>query len=145
MRTISRRVRLVALLWLFGQAASLSAFALENCCVSHLEERAAGETDDACHESEAPPAPAPGDACPMAHGDGDACPMHGGNAATGRCAMTNACDGPGAQLLSMFAYLGAIEPPITSDITLESAAAIVSPGDFPIFRFTSPDAPPPKA
>lgn len=144
MHVIRTRVRAIALLWLLGQVASLSAFVPESCCISHFEEQAAKEKQDACHESEPAPQPQPGDACPMQHGTGDACPMHGGKA-TDRCAMSNACDGPGAHLLSLFAYLGAIEPSAAATITLESAAAL-PPASAPIrLRTTTPDAPPPKA
>jgi hypothetical protein len=144
MHAIRNRVRAIALLWLLGQVASLAAFVPENCCVSHVEERAAKEKQDACHESEPAPAPEPGDACPMQHDTGAACPMHSGKT-TDRCAMSNACDGPGTHLMSLFAYLGAIERPASTEIALASVAAVIPSATSPLFRFSSPDAPPPKA
>ena len=144
MQVIRTRVRAIALLWLLGQVAALSAFVPENCCVSHVEERAVKEKKDACHESEPAPEPEPGDACPMQHDTGAACPMHAGKS-TDRCAMSNACEGPGTQLISLFAYLGAIERPASTGITLASTAALVPPAAAPLFRFISPDSPPPEA
>src|SRR5687767_7869392 len=104
MHVIRTRVRAIALLWLLGQVASLSAFVPENCCVSHLEEQAAKDKQEACHEADPAPQPKPGDACPMQHDTGTACPMHSGKTAD-RCAMSNACEGPGAHLLNLFTYL----------------------------------------
>ncbi len=148
MQKVRNHVRAVALIWLLGQVASLSAFVPENCCVSHVEEQAAKAAQDDCHESEpAPkpePKPQPGDACPMQHDTGAACPMHS-TPSTDRCVMTNACDGPGTNLISLFAFLGAIERPVATAVTLESSPAFVPPSDTPTFRFTTPDAPPPKA
>jgi hypothetical protein len=125
------------------QAAALSAFIPENCCISHAEERAAKEKQEACHESE-PVEPKPGDACPMQHSDGAACPMHSSKSAD-CCAMTNGCDGPGSNLMSLFAYLGAIERPVSTTIDPDSAPAFISASTSPLSRVTRPDAPPPKA
>ena len=144
MQVIRTRVRAIALLWLLGQVAALSAFVPENCCVSHIEERAAKEKKDACHESEPAQAPEPGDACPMQHDTGAACPMHAGKS-TDRCAMSNACAGPAAHLITLFAYLGAIERPASTEVTLESTAAFIPSAATPLYRFTRPDSPPPKA
>ena len=136
-------MRAVAFAWLLCQVASLSAFVPENCCISHVEEQAAKEKQDACHESE-PAEPAPGDACPMEHGDGAACPMHSSKSKD-CCVMTNACDGPGSQLLTLFAYIGATERPVSSAIDLDSTPAFTPASTSPLFRVTRPDAPPPKA
>jgi hypothetical protein len=143
MRSIRRSVRAIAILWLTGQAASLSAFVPENCCISHVEEAAAKAKKDACHETEAVE-PTPGDACPMAHGDGAACPMHS-STAKDCCAMTNACDGPGGHLATLFAYIGTIERPAASPTVLESTPAVITSPSSPRFRELTPDAPPPKA
>lgn len=143
-RTLRDRVRIIALIWLVGQVASLGAFVPENCCLSHVEERAAEDQQAACHESEPAAAPAPGDACPMQHDAGAACAMHGART-SGDCVMTNACNGPGSHLLSLFAFIAAIERPLSTEITLDSVTAVVAPAAAPLFRFTSPDAPPPKA
>ena len=89
MNAIRRRVRAVAFAWLLCQVASLSAFVPEQCCIAHAAEAAAKEKAAACHEEAAPPAPK----------DGDACPLHQGRTTHDCCAITNACDGPGAQLL----------------------------------------------
>lgn len=144
MRTIRNRVRAIALIWLLGQVASLAAFVPENCCLSHVEEQAAKDKQEACHESEPAPEPEPADVCPMKHDTGAACAMHGG-ASTSGCAMTNACGGPGTNLVSLFAYLGAIERPLSSAVILEFSAALVPPPAPPLYHFTTPDAPPPKA
>ena len=143
MRVIRSRVRAVAVAWLLCQVASLSAFVPENCCLSHAEERAAKDQQGGCHETE-PVKPQPGDACPMQHGDGAACPMHGSKSAD-CCAMTNACDGPGTNLVSLFAYLGATERPVVTAIDLEITPAFAPASTSPLFRVTRPDAPPPKA
>src|SRR5687768_775608 len=134
MQAIRTRVRAVAFAWLFCQAASLSAFVPENCCISHVEEQAAKEKKDACHEAE-PAEPKPGDACPMAHDDGAACPMHSSKSKD-CCAMTNACDGPGSQLLTLFAYLGATERPVTTAVDLDSTPAFVPASASPLHRIT---------
>jgi hypothetical protein len=144
MQAIRRRVRAVAVVWLLCQAASLSAFVPDNCCVSHIAEKAAKEKQDACHESEPAPAPQPGDACPMQHDTGAACPMHNGRSAD-RCVMSNACDGPGMHLISLFAFLGAIERPQSAALVLESCAAFLPVHAPPLNQFISIDAPPPKA
>jgi len=148
MQGIRTRVRAVALAWLLCQAASLAAFVPENCCISHAQEQAAKAKQEACHESEPAepkPEPKPGDACQMQHhGDGAACPMHSSKSRD-CCTMTNACDGPGSQLLTLFANIGAIEPPTTAAIDLESAPAFLPASTSPLFRVTRPDAPPPKA
>jgi hypothetical protein len=147
MQAIRTRVRAVALAWLLCQAASLAAFVPEHCCISHVAEAAAREhaaaKDDACHESEAPK-PKPADTCPMDHGDGAACPMHSSKS-TGGCAMSNACDGPGTHLASLFAYLGAIERPVTSTIVLASTPAFIPAPAVPLYQDITPDSPPPKA
>ena len=59
--------------------------------------------------------------------------------------MTNACDGPGSQLLTLFANIGAIEPPVTAAIDLDSTPAFLPASTSPLFRVSRPDAPPPKA
>jgi hypothetical protein len=123
--------------------ASLSAFVPEQCCLSHVEEAAARQKDDACHDAE-PPKPEPGDACPMDHGVGAACPMHS-TKSSDRCAMSNACAGPGQNLVTMFAYLGAIERPVSTTVVLESAPSYLRAFAPPHFRTVTPDSPPPKA
>jgi hypothetical protein len=144
MFAIRTRVRTVAIAWLLCQVASLSAFVPEHCCVSHLAEQAAKEKQDACHESEPAPAPEPGDACPMEHAAGAACPMHAPTSSD-RCAMSNACEGPGTHLASLFAFVGAIEPPHSSAILLESSAALAPAAAAPRHRIPTIDVPPPKA
>jgi hypothetical protein len=143
MQALRTRVRAVAFAWLLCQVASLAAFVPEHCCISHVEKQAAKQKKDACHAS-APAEPEPGDACPMAHGDGAACPMHSSKSKD-RCAMTNTCDGPGSQLLTLFAYIGATEAPVTTAIELSSTPAFVPAPVSALFRIRRPDAPPPKA
>ena len=143
MQVLRNRIRGVALLWLLCQAASLAAFVPENCCISHVAEAAAEEKKDACHEAE-PVEPEPGDACPMAHAEGAACPMHSSKSKD-CCTMTNACDGPGTHLASLFAFIGAIERPATLPVLLESTPATIPFSSSPRFRELLPDAPPPKA
>ena len=140
------RVRAVALAWLLCQAATLAAFVPENCCLSHVAEAAAKAeaAKDDCHESKAPPKPQPVDACPMDHGDGAACPMHSSKSAGG-CTMSNACDGPGTHLASLFAYLGAIERPAVSTIVLDATPAFIPAPAAPLYQDITPDSPPPKA
>jgi hypothetical protein len=148
MQAVRTRVRTVALVWLLSQAASLAAFVPEQCCASHVHEAAAKEAtsakDEACHEAE-PPKPEPGDACPMGQGDGTACPMHSSKSSSTGCEMRNTCDGPGAHLLTLFAYLGAIERPVAGAVVLESAPAHPRTVTSPHLRTVAPDSPPPKA
>lgn len=137
MTSIRRRVRAVTLAWLLCQVASLSAFVPEICCVSHAAEAAAKEKAEACHETAPAPAPAPQ--------DGDACPMHHGTNAHDCCVMTNACDGPGTHLASLFAFIGLLETPTTASIVLDSNAAVIAPPAPLLHRLATPDAPPPRA
>ena len=133
MNAIRRRIRVVTLAWLLCQVASLSAFVPEQCCVSHAAEAAAKEKADPCHEA-APPSPK----------EGDACPMHHGSNSHDCCKISNACDGPGSHLLTLFANVGVLESPATSMVTLESSAIALPPSAPLLARLASPDAPPPK-
>jgi hypothetical protein len=135
MTALRRRVRLVAFAWLFCQAASLSAFVPEQCCVSHAAQAAAKQKAEACHEEAAPPAPK----------EGDACPMHHGTKSHDCCAMTNACDGPGSHLAGLFAYIGVLEAPVAASVTLDAIAAHIPEPAPLLYRLSTPDAPPPKA
>ena len=135
MNSIRRRVRAVAFAWLLCQVASLSAFVPGDCCISHAAEAAAKKKAAACHEEAAPPAPK----------DGDACPLHEGRTKHDCCAMTNACDGPGVQLLTLFSFITTIDEPVVSSTILESATAFVPPAPPLLSRLALPDAPPPKA
>jgi hypothetical protein len=122
MTALRRRVRVVAFTWLLCQVASLSAFVPEQCCVSHAHAKAeavAKEDGADCHQHE----PAPPDGCVMKTG----------------------CEGPGTQLLRMFAFHGVLESPATSSTVLESSPAFVASPAPLIYRLASPDAPPPKA
>jgi hypothetical protein len=135
MNAIRRRVRAVAFAWLLCQVASLSAFVPEACCVSHAAEEAAKKKTEACHE----------DAAPVEPKEGDACPMHHGRSTGERCTISNACDGPGQQLLTLFSFISTIDEPIASSSILESTSAFVPPAPPLLFRLALPDAPPPKA
>ena len=142
MTAVRGRVRAIAVIWLLCQMATVAAFVPENCCIAHANERAA-KAEESCHEAE-PPAPQPGDACPMQHGDGAACPMH--DSKSGQCCvMKNACAGPGTHLASLFVYVGTIERPATAATLLESTGAVRLAPPPLIDRTTTPDAPPPKA
>lgn len=143
MQAIRTRARTVALAWLLCQAGTLAAFVPESCCIAHSEERAAKEKAEACHETE-PPAPEPGDACPMNHADGDACPMHGSKSAD-CCVMSNACAGPGQHLTTLFAYIATLERPADAAALLETGQTIPPAASPIIHRTGTPDAPPPKA
>lgn len=136
MIAIRRRVRVVAFAWLLCQVASLSAFVPEQCCVSHAAEEAAKEKAEACHEEAAPVEPKEGDACPMHHGEGR--PTHD------CCVISNACDGPGAQLLGLFSFMSTIDEPIVSSVILDTTSAFVPPPPPLLSRLAIPDAPPPK-
>jgi hypothetical protein len=133
MQALRKRVRAIALAWLLCQAGSLTAFVPENCCIAHAEEAAAKATKEACHDAE-PVKPEPGAACPMHSSKSKDC-----------CAMTNACDGPGSHLVTLFAYIGAIERPATATVVLDSSPAVNPSPSSPRFRELTPDAPPPKA
>ena len=134
MTAIRRRIRAVAFAWLLCQVASLSAFVPEQCCVSHAAQAAAKAKADACHEDAAPPAPK----------EGDACPMHHESKSHDCCKISNACDGPGSHLLTLFANVGLLESPASSSVALDSIA-VELPRPAPLLhRIATPDAPPPK-
>ena len=133
MTAIRRRIRTVAFAWLLCQAASLSAFVPEQCCVAHAAEAAAKEKAEACHEA---PAPEPT--------EGDACPMHHSSKAHDCCKISNACDGPGTHLTTLFANVGVLESPASSTIVLESTSVAVTTAAPLRYRLSTPDAPPPK-
>ena len=135
MTAIRRRVRAVACAWLLCQVASLSAFVPEACCISHAAEAEAKAKAEACHEEAAPVAPK----------EGAACPLHEGRKAHDCCAITNACNGPGAQLLSLFSYVGTIDEPLVSSTVLDVTVAFTPPAPPLLHRLALPDAPPPKA
>ncbi len=133
MQVIRRRVRTVALAWLLCQAATVAAFVPENCCKAHIDERAASQQHEACHETE-PAEPEPGDLCPM----------HGSKSGDD-CVMKNTCAGPSQHLTTLFAYFTTLERPINTDTQL-AATRLVFPSAPPsIQKPSSPDAPPPKA
>jgi hypothetical protein len=136
MNEIRRRVRAVAFAWLLCQVASLSAFVPEACCVSHAAEEAAKQKTEVCHED----APAP-----VEPKEGDACPMHHGSSTQDGCTISNACDGPGQQLLTLFSFISTFDEPISSSRLLQSTFAFVPPAPPLLFRLALPDAPPPKA
>lgn len=151
MFAIRSRVRLVALVWLLCQVASLSAFMPEDCCPAHTAVAAAKHHADQappCHEAaEAPapvPEPEPGADCPMHHGAGTACPMH--RSPIGECCrMSNGCDGPNRPLATLFSFIGVIEAPVSSLGAPASAPVMVDRPAALLCRLVSPDAPPPKA
>jgi hypothetical protein len=58
--------------------------------------------------------------------------------------MTNGCEGPGVHLAGLFAYVGVIETPSSSSISLASTAAIAAAESPLLHRLANPDAPPPK-
>ena len=134
MTAIRRRVRAVAFAWLLCQVASLSAFVPEQCCIGHAAEAVAKKKAAACHEEAAPVAPK----------EGDACPLHQGRTTHDCCTISNACDGPGGQLLSLFAYVSTVDEPIASSTILASTTAFVPPAPPLLYRLALPDAPPPK-
>jgi hypothetical protein len=136
MMAIRRRVRAVAFAWLLCQVASLSAFVPEACCVSHAAEEAAKQKAEACHEEAAP--------VPVEPKEGDACPMHRGRSKHDDCAISNACAGPGQQLLTLFSFNSTIDEPIAASMLLASTSAFVAPAPPLLFRLALPDAPPPK-
>jgi hypothetical protein len=133
MTALRRRVRAVAFAWLLCQVASLSAFVPAVCCAAHAAEAAAKQQAASCH-----------DAAPVAPKDGDACPMHHSSRAHDCCKMTNGCEGPGVHLAGLFAYVGVIETPSSSSISLASTAAIAAAESPLLHRLATPDAPPPK-
>lgn len=133
MHAVRHRVRTVAIVWLIGLAASVSAFVPDQCCAAHAAE-AAAKAKPSCHEP-APP-PTPGDACPL---------HHGGNKSHDCCSMKNSCNGPGSHLLTLFAFVGEIEKPAATTVTLDWQAAVVAATPSLLRQITVPDAPPPKA
>ena len=134
MTPLRRRIRAVALAWLLCQAASLSAFVPGECCKSHAAEAAANEKAASCHES-----------IPVTPKEGDACPMHKGSTSHECCTISNACNGPGQQLTTLFAYVGVVQSPRAATIVLESTPAFIPQATPLRYHRSIPDAPPPKA
>ena len=132
MNALRRRIRIVAFAWLLCQVASLSAFMPGECCKTHAAE-AAAKANEHCHESK-----------PVAPKDGDACPMHHGQKSHECCTISNACDGPGQQLTTLFAYVGVLESPQSAPIAIDSTAAIIPLSAPLLFHLSIPEAPPPK-
>jgi hypothetical protein len=130
MKAIRRRARYIAWAWLLVQGASLSAFGAD-CCASHIE-AGAKEKAEPCHDAE-PPEPNPGDACPM-HDSASDCGL-----------LSNGCAAPGANLVTLFAYAGPIERPVTPAVALDSSPAFVAVPVVPLDHTRLPDSPPPKA
>ena len=133
MTKVRRRVRAVALAWLLCQVASLSAFVPEACCLAHAAAAEARQKAEACHEDAAPAEPREGAACPMHKSGSHDC-----------CAIANACDGPGSQLLSLFSYVSTIDEPVVPSTVLESTTAFAPEPPPLLYRLAVPDAPPPK-
>jgi len=133
MTALRRRIRVVAFAWLLCQVASLSAFVPAQCCIAHAEEAAAKQQAAPCHE-----------AAPVAPKDGDACPMHHSSTSHDCCSMTNSCAGPGSPLSTLFNYVGVLESPASSAVTIESAPVTLASTAPLLSRLALPDAPPPK-
>ena len=70
--------------------------------------------------------------------EGDACPIITGRTTHDCCAITNACDGPGSQLLSLFAFVSTIDEPIVSSTILDSTSAFVPPAPPLLYRLATP-------
>ena len=134
MTAIRRRIRAVTFAWLLCQVASLSAFVPEQCCVSHAAEAAAKEKAAACHETPHRPRQrrVMRARCITASKSHDC------------CKISNTCDGPGTHLPTLFAYVGVLESPASSPMTLESTAATTPAAAPLLYRLATPDAPPPK-
>ena len=155
MSAFRSRLRLVAVIWLLCQVASLSAFVPEDCCERHAatvatkhhadDTRARPATPD-CHSAAQAPAaePEPGADCPMHHGDGAACPMHKSSTRE-CCGMSNGCAGPNQPLASLFSLIGILDTPVVSMAAPPSAATALVRSVPLRYRLTTPDAPPPKA
>jgi len=142
MTALRRRIRIVAFAWLLCQVASLSAFVPGECCKTHAAE-AAAKANEHCHES-APAVPKEGDACPMHHGSPAGASAKERQKSHECCTISNACDGPGQQLTTLFAYIGVLEAPQSAPVALDSTAAFI-PASAPLLYHRSiPDAPPPK-
>jgi hypothetical protein len=134
MTALRRRIRAVACAWLFCQVASLSAFVPAECCKAHAAEAAAKAKAAACHESAPVDTPK----------EGDACPMHRGSKSHDCCTISNACDGPGQPLTTLFAYVGVVQTPQSAPIVIESTAAHIAPTPPLLHHLSIPDAPPPR-
>lgn len=134
MTALRGRLRAIAFVWLTCQAASLAAFVPGECCKSHAAEAAAKSAAEACHE-----------AAPVAPKEGDACPMHGETKSHDCCVISNACEGPGHQLTTLFAFVGVLEAPQSAVVPLDSIAAFIPQPPPLLHSLAIPDAPPPRA
>jgi hypothetical protein len=70
--------------------------------------------------------------------------MHHASKSHDCCKISNACDGPGTHLLTLFAHVGMLESPASSTVMLHSIAVGVPPPPPLLHRLATPDAPPPK-
>jgi hypothetical protein len=138
-----RRIRAIAWAWLLCQAASLAAFVPEECCSSHAAQAAAKANEAECHEN-APAEPKEGDACPMHRMSPTTAPQQQGQPHT-CCAISNTCDGPGQQLTTLFAYVGVVQSPQSTPLSLESIALFIAPTDPLPDHLAVPDSPPPRS
>ncbi len=136
MASLRRRLRLVAVVWLAVQAASVSALVPRDCCATH-QPKAAG-----CHKRAA------ATYCPMRSADGTPCPMHRSSPAEedpDACAMRGTCDGPMAALVRLLSHHAVLDDPLATLPDSVAGLAFIPSRENPIGRRTAPETPPPRA
>lgn len=123
MGPIRRALRLTALAWLLGQAATLSAFVPYDCCAGHRPEPVRVQAE--CHRTAA-----------TTH--------HEAPVQDDTCRMSGTCEGPVA-LLSVLSNHGLLDSPVTlhPDARRQHVAAPRALSADPLL--IPPDSPPPRA
>jgi hypothetical protein len=145
---IRLHLRMVAVVWLVGQAVAVSAVSLGDCCAGHrvpvVNAKSAAKAK-ACHGAEAPAAPA----CPMRALDGSACRMHRAHSEhpqqdQAACTLKSTCAGPVAALASVLFVQGVLPRPISVPVRLDTPERVAIVVDAPLTFVIRPESPPPR-
>lgn len=164
LKGLRRRLVVIATLWLCVQAVSLSAFAVNLCCLDMVAEPSADNSESHHHGAEAPHADgdcaeAVVDHCPMAGANGQPCPMHAGkqsvastvstassstpSSGAADCAMRGTCDATDIALLAFLWAPGVLVPPTAPFVVLTSQPVSLQ-ADAVFSSSPSVDTPPPR-
>lgn len=151
MAWIRRHLRVVALTWLVGQAAAVSALSLGDCCAGH---RTPAVKAPSCHGSEDAP-PTTSSTCPMRAAGGRACPMHREQAAHqstdhakapgAGCSVRSSCAGPIAALTHVLSVQGVLPELVSVPVRLETSERIGILADASLTFVIRPESPPPRS
>jgi len=159
MAWIRRHLRIVALTWLVGQAAAVSAVSLGDCCANH---RTPAVKAPSCHGSDGAQ-PGTATACPMRSAGGRACPMHREQATHADhedkaqndrghdkdpgagCSLRSTCAGPIAALTHVLSVQGVLPEPVSVPARLDTSERVATLADASLTVVIRPESPPPRA